>query len=150
MLKKTILFVYIFCFSLACFGQEEGFEEKLKSLKIGMISSRLQLTSEQAKVFWPVFEEFETEKKALQKEMMDMKKNEISKTDAELQADLNKILDLKAKDVEIERKYVKKFSSVITVKQVLELYRAEMHFKKMLLDRLGKRKEQRERKDFSD
>lgn len=117
--------------------------EQIESLKVGMITKRLNLTSEQAIKFWPVYNEFGKERHQLRKQTMQLHRAFDVKSDAELKKDLYKLLELKQKEVDLEKKYFEKFQEVLTIRQVVALQKAERQFKKMLLEKLGKRGERK-------
>ncbi len=139
----TILFFLGFVFPL--FAQDEANAEDLKnleSLKIGLITKRLKLSPEQAKGFWVLYDEFSKEREEVRKEQTKMALNEETKTDEVLKKDLENYLSLKEKEIGIERKYVNKFLNVITIKQLVKLYKAEAHFRRMLLETLRQRRKE--------
>lgn len=124
------------------FAQEEPNADDLKnleSLKIGLITKRLKLSPEQAKGFWVLYDEFSKEREEVRKEQIKMSLGEEDKTDEVLKKNLETYLSLKEKEIGIERKYVNKFLNVITIKQLVKLYKAEAHFRRMLLETLRQR-----------
>ena len=51
------------------YGQQRDFQQKLESAKIGIITDRLNLTSDQAQQFWPLYNELSIKRKDLNVEM---------------------------------------------------------------------------------
>lgn len=146
----TILFFLGSIFPL--FAQDEPNADALKnleSLKIGLITKRLNLSPEQAKGFWVLYEEFNKEREEIRKEQMKMSLDEEDKTDEVLKRNLENHLSSREKEIGIERKYVSKFLNVITIKQLVKLYKAEAHFRRMLLETLRHRKKEGEPHDKS-
>ncbi|MCB9034382.1 MAG: Spy/CpxP family protein refolding chaperone [Chitinophagales bacterium] len=112
-------------------------KEKIEALKIGFITQRLDLTEEQAQKFWPIYNQFEAEKKALRKNTIgdiDKEKPIDEMTEAEVTNLINKHLEFKTKDVELTKKYIAQFKTVLNNKQVAKLITAEDNFKKMLIN----------------
>ena len=151
-MKKYILLGF---FLLSFFGlqaqdpEEEVSSEvlqQIESLKVGMITQKLNLTSDQASKFWPIYNEFGKERHQLRKQTMQLHKSFDTKPDAELKKDMLKLFELKQKEVDLEKKYFEKFQEVISIRQVLALHKAERQFKKMLLEKLGKRGERQGKK----
>ena len=65
--------VSLFVISASCFAQEAPAQkkhngERAQAEKIGYITQRLQLTPEEAQVFWPVYNESKMEGEAVRKE----------------------------------------------------------------------------------
>ncbi|HYG52064.1 MAG TPA: hypothetical protein VD905_14230, partial [Flavobacteriales bacterium] len=74
--------------------------------------------------------------------MRDHKKLE-EMTDAEVQKAMETVLNSKQKELDLEKNYHAKYLTVLPVKKVAGLYRAEDKFKRILLQRLQEKKDQR-------
>jgi hypothetical protein len=65
---------------------------------------------------------------------------------------LDKGLQLKERQLQLEKRYTERLNTVITNQQILQLRRAEDDFRQMLLERIERRREQRDgfqrREDF--
>jgi hypothetical protein len=112
--------------------------EKLESMKIAMITNRLDLSTEQSSTFWPVYKEYDNKKKDL---MMSLKQHfgessSLANSDEKIMAELKEISVLRQKQVDLDKEYMTKLLKVIKPRQLVELYRAEHQFKQMLLRRL--------------
>ena len=128
---------------LALFAKAQN-GERIEAMKIGFITERLDLTSEEAKVFWPVYNKFTDEMKKLRlttkgkitEEMADMP----SLSDAEADKILNDMVNFKLNEAELIKRYAQEFKKVLPVKKVVLLFKAENDFKRELLKRLTKGK----------
>ncbi len=118
--------------------------EEIETMKIGFITKKLDLSSEEAKSFWPVYNKFQDELEAIRKqrrnEIQSFRegKNEITDKDAEKMIDND--ISARQKELDIIKKYHAQFKQILPAKKVLLLYRAEEDFKRELLDRLRDRK----------
>jgi Spy/CpxP family protein refolding chaperone len=144
---KNIALIAMVAFSLTVKAQNrprfnEG-NQKLESARIGMITNRLDLTPEQATTFWPIYNEFENKKKIVKNELRKhlSESSSLVSTDEKIKAELNEMMALRQKEVDIDKEYLAKFMKVINPRQVSELYRTEQMFKQMLLRRMGERNE---------
>ena len=63
-MKSIITLLAITLFSLLSLQAQEG-NDKIESLKIAYITKRLQLTPEESQKFWPVYNQYEAEKKQI-------------------------------------------------------------------------------------
>lgn len=121
--------------------------EKIESAKIAFITEKLNLSPSEAQKFWPLYNEFSNKQNALQKEMkkarLDYDFGDIS--DKEARALIEKSLDIKARELELDRSYAIKFQEAISPVKVLKLHRAEADFKRLLLRRLEQRAGNRRR-----
>lgn len=116
---------------------EEG-DDKVQSAKVALITKRLSLTSEQAKLFWPVYDEFEIERKSNLKSLTQLRDRFQVASEDELKAGLKQMIDVRRKDVDIEKEYLNKFTKVISARQTAELYKTEFDFQKAIWDRVLK------------
>ena len=112
-------------------------KEKIEALKVGFITEELDLTADEAQKFWPVYNRYEDEMKALRKsrkiEMMTMRMNIDSLSDAEVSKAIDNELAFQQQEVELRKKYVTEFRKVLPTKKVARLLRAEQQFKLRLL-----------------
>ena len=119
----------------------EANKEKMEAMKVAFITTELELTEQQAKAFWPIYNQQEDEKKALRKSSFDgakkgdMKLDEL--TDDEANEMINNYLSFKTKDLDLTKKYVAEYKKVLNTKQVAKLLVSEDKFKKMLVNQVG-------------
>ena len=116
--------------------------EKIESQKIAFITNQIDLTSEEAQVFWPVYNEFSKEMKSLHNEKKEnskeIRKNIENMSDSEIAKVLEKIFVIEQKELDVKKKYNLKFQKILSTQKVAKLYRAEREFKKELLNRIRK------------
>ncbi|MGE0561706.1 MAG: Spy/CpxP family protein refolding chaperone [Flavobacteriales bacterium] len=120
-------------------GAHKPNPEKFKAMKIAYLTDKLSLTPEEAQQFWPIYNEFESKKKAERKEFRDDKKDmgkEIELSDADIEKMLNERIQLKQDELNLEKEYLAKFKMVLPMKKVGELYKAEESFKRDLLRKM--------------
>ena len=140
MKKYIYLFTIIATISLNAMAQKG---ERLEAMKIGFITERLNLSSEEAKVFWPVYNKFTEDLKKLRQstkgkiadEMADMP----AMTDTEAEKVLNDMVNFKINEADLLKKYATEFKKVLPIKKVVLLFKAENDFKRELLKKLAQR-----------
>ncbi len=115
---------------------------RIKSVKIGLITTRLNLTPEQSKNFWPIYETFNLERNNIRHDYKRLRQLFASKTtsDETIKNSLKEMIALKQKEVDLEKAYMNKFLKVISARQLASLYKAEQDFNGMLLKELGERR----------
>lgn len=115
-------------------------EEEIESLKIAFITKKLDLTPEEAKVFWPVYNAYEDKLKELRKkrrkETQDAKENFDEMTDKEIEAIVDGEMSFRQKELDLQKEYHSKFKAVLPIRKVAKLYQAEEQFKRELLKRM--------------
>lgn len=121
--------------------------EKIESARIALITDRLNLTPEQAQVFWPVYNEFTDKRRAIGAEFEDKRRamNKETATEEEKRALLELGMTAKEKQLQLEKEYSDKLLEVISVEQMINLRKAEEDFRRMLLEQLQKRQQRREK-----
>jgi len=119
--------------------------EEIESLKIAFFTKKLDLSPEDAKVFWPIYNDMQAEQNALRKErfqkMISFRKvTEIDNlTDAQIQSLITSEFDFRQRDLNIEKKYYNRFKAVLPIKIIGKYYRAQEAFKRELLNRFKDR-----------
>jgi Spy/CpxP family protein refolding chaperone len=135
-----MLMIAFFAFSLdETYGQRKNEEEirKIQDAKIAIITNRLDLTPDQSKDFWPIYNEFSKQRRDFHRSMRQLiSGKEGARTDDQVMSNLKEVQDLKQKELELEKEYQSKFLGVITANQLVELYKAERSFNEMLIQRL--------------
>jgi hypothetical protein len=114
--------------------------ERIKAAKVGLITNRLNLSEEQAKGFWVVYDEFDKKRNDIRISVRKMtaESRNITTSDDKILSDLREILNLKQKEVDLEKEYLNKFLKTINIRQVSELYKTEQLFNQMLLKKLNR------------
>jgi len=147
-MKNTLLILIFFLTVSFAFAQPGGKrledrKEKIEALKIAFLTRELNLTSEEAKSFWPVYNKFEEEMHTLRenrrKERGDMKADIENMTDKEAEQFVNSEIAFRQNELDIIKKYHPQFKQVLPVKKVALLIRAEEDFKRELLRRMQDR-----------
>lgn len=112
---------------------------KMEQLKISFLTSKMDLSEEEAKDFWPIYNDFTKEvgqlrRTRMQKLIVFRKVEEIEKlSDSEIQTLILNDFDFKQRELNIEKKYFNRLKSSLPLKTVGKFYRAQEAFKKELL-----------------
>jgi hypothetical protein len=126
-------------------AQENGARsQEIESYKVAFLTQKMDLSSDEAKIFWPIYNDFQKEQSALRKQRMQSgisqrKIDEIENlSDAQVQSLINNELNYKQQSLNVEKKYYAKLKSSLPIKVVGRYYRAQESFKKELLSRYGR------------
>ena len=140
-IMKLYISLILLFISTITLGQNNDKLEKIKALRVAFISTKLELTSNEAQKFWPIFNEFDKNQTDLRKEkrilMMKLKhQNTSSLSDIEMQ----KLLDtseLLESNIQTNRQQlVKNLRGVISAQKIILLKQLEEDFKKTLLKQM--------------
>ena len=144
MYNKILLILFTFLTSGLIFGQPPGGprqekREKIKAQKIAFISTELELTTEEAEKFWPVYNAYEAELEALHKQRKGYKKelrNPERLSDERAYELFELMFEAEKKESEVRQSYLKKFSDLLGKGQAAKVFIAEEKFRRLLLDKL--------------
>jgi Spy/CpxP family protein refolding chaperone len=149
MKNQVKIAVLVFAISFGVMAQKNNgaMNEKIEAARIGMITNRLNLTPEQATAFWPVYNEYEDKKTEVKKGLRVhlSESRSLASTDDKIKVELNEMMSLRQKEIDLDKEYMQKFLKVLQPRQVSELYKTEQQFKQMLLRRLENRQEKGEK-----
>ncbi len=112
--------------------------ERIESRKIAYLSDKLELTSTEAQVFWPLYNEYRQELKGLRNEKEKGDRDEM--TDAEALEHLDRMLDIQQSGLDIKKKYQDKMVSTIGAKKTMLLWRHDRKFKEEIIREVRKKR----------
>jgi hypothetical protein len=114
--------------------------ERLNAYKIAFFTRSLNLTTQEAEKFWPVYNEFQNRRTEIQQEraQLNRKINQTGMTmsDAEKTEAADYLINLDIKEANLSLEYHKKFKEILTPAKVLRLYQAENQYRQQLLNEL--------------
>lgn len=116
-------------------GQRLG---QLENAKIAFITTRVSLTQEQAQKFWPVYNEFSTRRRELNRNGRELRRDVTEgMTDQQIRENYTQSFNLRQQELNLEKEYFDKFQKVISLRQVAQLYLAERDFTKEVIKRVA-------------
>ena len=137
---KGLLFIILFISSsLTVFGQADRkmIREKLESRKVAFITERLNLNTQEAQSFWPLYNEMKDE---LKEARGNFKRPDPNITDADASTMIDRMFEREKSHLEIKKKYADKMQNVIGAKRTLRFLKLDREFKeKMIRDVREKR-----------
>lgn len=127
--------------------QGQGMEdrkENIEAMKIAFLTRKLDLTPEEAKKFWPVYNGFTDEIKKLREDRRGRMRDARDEFEKMNDKDVEKLIDgeiiFRQQELDVVKKYHGQFKEVLPMKKVALLYRAEEEFKKELIERIKDRR----------
>lgn len=124
--------------------------QKIESIKQAYISSQLDLSPDEAKKFWPLYEKYEKEMQQVSFERRDnlMNKKELNKaSEQRVKQSLDKDISIQQKAVQIRKNYKDQFMKILPPKKVMKLYKLEREFNAKLIEELGRRSDDPKKSD---
>ncbi len=118
----------------------QGRHEKIEAARVAFFTTRLNLTTDQAQKFWPVYNEFDGKRRAIRKRIAGRKQDLATLADNQLQPAVDDLFAARQEELNLDKDYAGRFQKVITLRQTLQLFRAEREFAKFLLRKLEERR----------
>ena len=122
---------------------DEGWKEKMLSEKIAFFTMELDITPEEAQVFWPIYNKVEQDRdearvKAIDAHRAMEKAVSEGKPSKEISELLDSYIDAKKNQDDVEISSVTEFKKVLPVEKVARLYMAEEKFRRQYIHKLHK------------
>ncbi|CAD0004873.1 hypothetical protein [Flavobacterium chungangense] len=139
---KNILPILLFLVSFSFYAQSDKIDEKrekIKAFKVSFLTTELELTSNEAEKFWPIYNDFDDKQYELRHEKMktylrklnDDTVNSLSEKEA---ASLLSQIESTDKELYFLReKYMSNLRKVLSAKKILKLKKSEDDFNRKLL-----------------
>jgi hypothetical protein len=146
-IKYKILVLLLSCATILSAQDRRPMKDRVDAMKIGFLTDRLNLTPEEAKTFWPVYNQYSDELEKLRKgrreNIINARENFDSMSDAQLEKAVDSEIAFRQNELEILKKYHPQFKKILPIKKVAKLYKAEEDFKRKLLEMIQERREDR-------
>lgn len=139
MFKALRIYTLIVAFALnasSLLAQAGGKREKIDALRAEFIAKKVNLTTQEAQAFWPLYNEMNDKLEANRKnfrQQYNATTNYNFENDKDAEAYLNAELNLKQKELDTIKEYYDKFKKIMSVKKLALLRRAEEEFKKEII-----------------
>ena len=135
-MKKLLLLFCLLISSLPALTQEEDRDaqrERIQALKVAYFTQELNLNEQTAEKFWPIYNEYEKERRDLhRREHVDIKNVEcLSENDADKL--INEFLSVESEEYKIKKQLFKDLKQIISAKDIIKLHVLEDEFHKKLI-----------------
>lgn len=132
-MKTLIIALSLFCF-VSSYGQKD---DDITSYKIAFITERLDLSSQEAQVFWPIYNKHNKRYEDLKKDSWEPIKEGLNNIDKLSEEEAEQLLDdyrlYKEKRLEYREDYIQDLLTVISPKKIMQLKKADYDFNRELL-----------------
>lgn len=139
MKKLVIPAIILFTYLAPCAAQTNA-NSRIEAEKIAFFTKRLDLSPEEAREFWPVYNDYVSRKNKITQDrnalMRYVNQNAANLSDNELSESGDQIIAFIIEEAELSAKYHKKFKEILPPGKVISIYQTEAQFKKILLEQL--------------
>jgi len=143
-MNKITFVILLLGFSLAtqAQGRRGNIEQRVEAKKVGYLTDKLELTPEEAQVFWPLYNMYNDKLKSLNEFNDESSSSDTKKVDAEKEIDA--LIEREQQKINTKQEYISKFKKAIGAEKTLKLLESERGFKREMLKGIRKRKEKSE------
>jgi hypothetical protein len=145
MKKGPVLMIALIMISFSQVWAQNPNLEKLNAYKIAFLTKKMNLTSQEAEKFWPLYNEYQDKKFRLQQERVllnrDFTVTGARMTDKELTDAGDKYIAYEMQEAMLSQELHNKLKGVLPAEKILRLYQAENQYKIQLLNELQNRRQ---------
>ncbi|MCM1502240.1 MAG: hypothetical protein NC115_06190 [Bacteroidales bacterium] len=146
-MKRFLTFIAMMLFFIPCAvsqDRKENWREKMRSEKIAFLTNEMDLTPEEAQVFWPVYNTTCEDRDKVQRAVMEAYKalNEAIKSNKpqkEIGVKLDAYIRALDNQAGMAGRHVEEYRKVLPTEKVAKLYLAEEKFRREQIHRLHNR-----------
>ena len=117
-------------------------EDRVKKYRIAFLTESLQLTSAEAEGFWPVYNDFVSNRDQVIQQLKPEKDLGLM-SDAEVEDQIKRHFELKQREVDLERELFQKLRKVLPARKIAKIPYAEREFREALVQKLKEAKQER-------
>lgn len=142
-MKRIFFIVLIISVFSGLAHSQDNMADRVKALRAEVYTRVLNLSSEEAEKFWPVFNEYTENRENLQKQLKPEGDLD-GMSDQEVEEYVKKYFEIRQKEFDLEKELVAKLRKVLPVRKIAKLPMAEREFRESLLKRLQELRERRQ------
>ncbi len=141
-MKHLLIILALFLTALTSLQAQDknDHREKIKAMKVAFITQELNMNSQKAQKFWPIYNKYETERRKLHKrEHVDWDNiGRISENKAEEM--LKEYLAIEREEYYIKKQLFSDLGKILSAKEIITLHRLESDFNKKMIKEYRSRK----------
>lgn len=117
-----------------------GMGEQIRTERIAYFTEKIGLTTDEAQLFWPIYNEMDKKRTDLFEEKASITRKFMTEpdkvSDKQLEELLNRLVVIQQEEAQLPANYDAKFRKVLPARKVMNLYVAEMGFRSYLLQKM--------------
>lgn len=147
--RILIILTLVVTFGISSIAQERGrgmqgqVSERFEAQKISFITQKLELTPDEAQLFWPLYNELEKKRSENREQskilFRKLRDNSDELSEKELGDLSDELIELKLHEAKLQKEYHLKYKKILPAKKILTLYHTERQFQSMLLRQIKER-----------
>lgn len=147
MKKYFFVIVLLNVFAISAFAQpgRQAKRQQLEAQKVAFITKKLELTPKEAEVFWPIYNQFQGEKEAINKKYKNQKRL-VNMTDAELETHLLNTFQKDQELLDLKKEFFGEMKEKLSVRKLAMLTVAEKEFRTTIIDVWKQKRKERQKR----
>ena len=137
---KKYFIIFLLSLSATSLFAQISHQERIKTIKVAFMTERINMTTEEAQQFWPVYNDFENEMTEVHKEenktYIFINENIDQMDEATAKKALAALQSYEEGKIEAREKLLKELKDILSYKKTLIFIKAEGDFKRNLLRKL--------------
>ncbi len=126
-------------------SRNKAMGEQIQVERIAYFTEKIGLTTEEAQLFWPIYNEMDGKRTALFDERASIIRRFMKEpdkiSDKQLEELLNRLVVIQQQESQLPVEYDARFRKVLPARKVMNLYVAEMEFRNYLLQKMRNRRD---------
>lgn len=133
--KQAYILILLLCASVSLYAQKKLSREEFRARQEAFLTEKANLTSQEAKQFFPLYFELQDKKSQCNKEAWRKirKGKEANLSDKEYNDIVEAVIQSRITADQLDMEYVRKFKKILPAKKIYDIQRAEMRFHRELL-----------------
>lgn len=121
-------------------SQEPVQSERVRQAKVNFFNEKLELTPQETKLFWPVYNDYQSRKNRLTNEKRNIMRfyveNGDNMSEIEISETLDRYIEIESEVSELLNTFNNKFKTILPESKVIRIYIVEVQFRNYLLKQL--------------
>ena len=134
---KIIIFFGVFFWVGVSSAQNGGGAQQLQAQRIAFLTERMNLTPDEAQLFWPLYNQYNENLKQIRKTYQFTKVDDTA-TDDQVEKFILAGFDKDQKELELKKDYYQKLKKILNVRKIQKLFHAETEFRQQVIQQLKK------------
>jgi hypothetical protein len=147
MQKIPVILIVVFMIQMTQLSAQNPNLEKFSTYKIGFFTKKMNLTSQEAEKFWPVYNEYQKKKNSIQRDKImlirNFNQNESILSDSQLTDMGDKLIKDISEESSLAVAFHNKIREILPPAKVIRYYQAENQYKIQLLKELQENRQRR-------
>ncbi|QQS51969.1 MAG: hypothetical protein IPM71_04370 [Bacteroidota bacterium] len=137
---RTAIIILISLLNIVPLIAQNQPSDKVQAARVKFFNEKLELTPDESKKFWPIYNDYQSRKNKLTTERKNLmsffSSNQSNMSEKEIAETLDRYVAIEKEETQLLETYNQKFRQVLPDEKVLKIYLTEIQFRNYLLKQL--------------